>query len=477
MSMDPKERLARDLAEGRFTRLRRQFFAASLRPPTLVWEPDAATLGDPRLQELLDLWTARRGADGLPPPDFVAEALRGPLAERLTVVDVLNGGQELRYRHAGRGISRNLGMVLGGQSAFAVELPSRDFVATTYLAVARRRAPLFTEHEPDRRSLISHWRRLVLPCGEDGRVTCIVTAGLAEDPLRTLVDTVSDAVLVMDDVRCIRIANPAAERMLGRCEESLLGEPLTEVLAWPGLLPGEPLPERLVGRTAEAVGRRGNGSRFPAEVSLGMTPLGGSRCWVAVIRDISERKASEAEMRRLAYHDPLTGVANRALFLDRLEQALLRARRDRTRIGLIMLDLDRLKLVNDTFGHATGDALLVGFARRIGTIVRETDLMARLGGDEFAILLTALRDNAGAGAFAARVLARLEAPLIVGDREHRLSASLGIALSPFGTTPAADLLLQADDALYRAKAEGGGCYRLAAPPGDGRRLTVVAPGG
>ena len=96
--MDPKERLARDLAEGRFTRLRRQFFAASLRPPTLVWEPDAATLGDPRLTELLDLWMARRGPDGLPPPDFVAEALRGPLAERLTVVDVLNGGQELRYR-------------------------------------------------------------------------------------------------------------------------------------------------------------------------------------------------------------------------------------------------------------------------------------------------------------------------------------------------------------------------------------------
>ncbi|MFO1070202.1 MAG: sensor domain-containing diguanylate cyclase [Geminicoccaceae bacterium] len=450
---------------------------ASLRPPTLVWNPAASTLADPRLQDLLDRWTAMRGANALPPPEFAQDALRGPLADRLTVVDVADGGRELRYRHAGRGIARNLGRVLSGLSAFEVGLPSSDFIAVTYLAVARRGAPLFTEHEPDRRSLISHWRRLVLPCGTDGQVTCIVTAGIAEDPLRTLVDTVSDAVLVIDDARRIRIANPAAERMLGLGEEAMLGEPMASVLAWPGLLPAEPLPERLVGRTTEAFGRRRDGSEFPVEVSLGMTPLGDSRCWVAVIRDISARKASEAEMRRLAYHDPLTGVANRALFIDRLEQALLRARRDRTRIGLIMLDLDRLKQVNDRYGHATGDAVLVGFARRIGTIVRETDLMARLGGDEFAILLTALRDNAGAGAFAARVLARLEAPLVIGDHEHRMSASLGIALSPFGTTPAAELLLQADDALYRAKAEGGGCYRLAATPREARRLAVVAPGG
>jgi diguanylate cyclase (GGDEF)-like protein len=192
---------------------------------------------------------------------------------------------------------------------------------------------------------------------------------------------------------------------------------------------------------------------------------------VAVIRDITARKANEAEMRRLAYHDPLTGAANRALFEERFAEAIARARRDRGRIAVIVLDLDHFKAANDTYGHAVGDAILRGLTRRLAPIVRETDLLARLGGDEFAILLTGLRDAAGAAAFANRVLGRLATPIVASGVPHMVRASLGIAVSPSGGAAADSMLRCADEALYMAKGAGGHRYVVGGPVGNlrGRR--------
>jgi diguanylate cyclase (GGDEF)-like protein len=158
-----------------------------------------------------------------------------------------------------------------------------------------------------------------------------------------------------------------------------------------------------------------------------------------------------------ALHDALTGLPNRALFLDRLEHALARASRAGTDIAVLFLDLDRFKTVNDSLGHAAGDQLLCAVAERIASCMRTADTAARLGGDEFAVLLEDLASTREAVGVAERIIAALEAPVLVAGREVHVSASIGIAT---GDGDSEDLLRHADVAMYRAKAKGKGCYAM-----------------
>jgi len=215
-------------------------------------------------------------------------------------------------------------------------------------------------------------------------------------------------------------------------------------------------------RTFESVHRRRDGTLFPVEVTLSRLAYEGQSLYFAFVYDIADRKAYEEQLRHLATHDELTGLANRVLLLDRLEQAIHYAQRSRRLVAVLLLDLDRFKVLNDSLGHSVGDELLAGTAQRLRAVVREMDSVARLGGDEFAILLGELAEENDAGPVARKVLEQLSRPYQLGDREITVTASLGISLYPRDGGDGETLLRNADVAMYRAKEEGG-CFRFFAP--------------
>ncbi len=172
------------------------------------------------------------------------------------------------------------------------------------------------------------------------------------------------------------------------------------------------------------------------------------------------RKETEAQILHLAHHDPLTDLPNRTLFHDRLKQALARAKRHGRGVGVLFVDLDHFKLINDSLGHETGDALLKIVAHRLVRCVRSTDTIARLSGDEFTMVLQDLDRQQDAGHVAQKVMEAVCRPATVGNQTIPITASVGIALYPFDATDPDELIAKADQAMYRAKEKGGHCYQF-----------------
>ena len=179
--------------------------------------------------------------------------------------------------------------------------------------------------------------------------------------------------------------------------------------------------------------------------------------------DTTDRKRLEARLLHDALHDPLTGLANRVLFRDHLERALARRRRSRMGVALLFLDLDDFKAVNDSFGHAAGDRVLVEVARRLSETVRAEDVVARQGGDEFTVLLPSIRGPAEAAASAERLIEALARPIDLGDESVGIGVSIGVAMAARAGPVADDLLAHADAAMYAAKAGGKGRQTLFDP--------------
>ncbi len=188
-------------------------------------------------------------------------------------------------------------------------------------------------------------------------------------------------------------------------------------------------------------------------------PNGG---WVTTHEDITERCRAEARVAHLARHDPLTGLANRAALQDYLAEAVKRVRRG-DEMAVLWIDLDKFKLVNDTYGHGVGDQLLQHVANRLRHCVRETDSVARLGGDEFAVLQLPIKNTHDAVALCERVLAALHAPFEVDDQIITIGCSIGIAIADKDNCEPTQLMRNADFALYRAKTEGCGTFRFFEP--------------
>ena len=191
----------------------------------------------------------------------------------------------------------------------------------------------------------------------------------------------------------------------------------------------------------------------------------GALDWIAMVaRDISDLKAAEADLRRAATIDHLTGLANRALFTERLEDAVAQSGRTGRRVAMLFCDLDRFKEVNDQHGHAVGDAVLRTIAERIARITRDEDLAARVGGDEFVILCEGTTDNEALAALAERVIASVTEVITVAvhDREVEVQVgiSVGVSVTASGDVDADRALVAADQAMYRAKATGGNRYRV-----------------
>ena len=178
-----------------------------------------------------------------------------------------------------------------------------------------------------------------------------------------------------------------------------------------------------------------------------------------ILLDIGDRKRAEQEIAYKAYHDALTGLPNRELFLDRLEIALAHAQRTNTTLAVLFLDLDDMKAINDTFGHAVGDQVLQAIGARLRAAVRAGDTVARLGGDEFLILL-ATDDSTNVESVTRKILGRVSDPLEIGTDELYLTTSIGVALYPADGTDAETLIRQADAAMYRVKESGGHSLQL-----------------
>ena len=193
-----------------------------------------------------------------------------------------------------------------------------------------------------------------------------------------------------------------------------------------------------------------------APVRIGAEELLGH---VGTCVDITDRKRVEEQLRHQAFHDPLTGLPNRTLFMDRLEVALKRARREKSRVGVLFVDLDRFKVVNDSLGHANGDTLLREAAHRIAGAGREQDTLGRFGGDEFGLIVEDLDSESDIENPARRIIEALRLDFSVGNVDARIGASVGIAVSA-GEHDAADLLRYADVAMYVAKREGGNSWHV-----------------
>jgi diguanylate cyclase (GGDEF)-like protein/PAS domain S-box-containing protein len=212
----------------------------------------------------------------------------------------------------------------------------------------------------------------------------------------------------------------------------------------------------------ETVQRHADGRLYLVEQII--TPLRGAggaiTHFVTIQEDITARRETERQIEYLAHHDALTGLANRVVFAESLARAAGHARREQRMLALLLLDLDRFKVINDSLGHDAGDLLLRAVADRLRSSVRVCDLVARLGGDEFAVVQTELDGADDAAALARRILAELSRPIPVGGREIHTTASIGITLFPSDESSCDKLVKNADLAMYRAKAEGRNTFQF-----------------
>jgi diguanylate cyclase (GGDEF)-like protein/PAS domain S-box-containing protein len=316
------------------------------------------------------------------------------------------------------------------------------------------------------------------------RLAMFLESIIASSPFATIVTDLSGA---------ITSANPAAESMLRYHEGDLLGlsSPLmffdsAELVERARRLSTE-LHQSVEPGIAVLVASefkewrlaRKDGSFLQAEVVVRpLRAASGVVGLIVVAYDITERKANEDRIAHLAHHDALTGLPNRVLFRDRLEVALGRAKRERKKVAILLLDLDNFKRVNDMMGHSVGDGLLMHVAEQLRNSIRGSDTVARLGGDEFVLILDGLHTVHEAERIAEKLLTKLRMPLAIGTETFAPTASIGISLYPEDGDLPDDLLKNADSAMYTAKAEGRNSfkafnYAMAAASSRKRQLEIA----
>ncbi|MDQ5879035.1 MAG: hypothetical protein QG638_1770 [Pseudomonadota bacterium] len=288
---------------------------------------------------------------------------------------------------------------------------------------------------------------------------------------RTILSRMNDAVMVTDARANILMVNSAYTRLSGYSETELIGKTANigrserqDSAFWAAMWQALTQQKKWSGKVWNL---KKDGSEYCVWHTItAVHDLRGRVVrYVAVSRDITDQQEKEADLWRRANFDPLTGLANRTRFDDRLTQLLASATRHKQAFAVCYLDLDRFKPVNDTLGHAAGDELLRQVAQRMRTTLREEDLLARIGGDEFALLIPRVASADSALVVARKILAAIELPFVLVAGTANIGVSLGIAVCPDHGQSAEALLAAADTALYAAKAAGRNTWRLAAETG------------
>jgi diguanylate cyclase (GGDEF)-like protein/PAS domain S-box-containing protein len=291
--------------------------------------------------------------------------------------------------------------------------------------------------------------------------------------MRQLVDNSFDAIVTFGADGRVLSCNRAAERIFGVPAPNVIGAQVRELL--PGQQGGSLAALAQAGGIHELDAVDGVGRLFPVEATFSRMRVDEKWVGIAILRDITERKVQEAELERMALHDALTGLPNRTLLNDRIENAIRSARRAREQMAVLLLDLDRFKDVNDTLGHHVGDLLLTEIGPRLQQPLRNSDTVARLGGDEFAILLLGPTDLEMACRVAERIVEALRRPFAIRDLALEVGVSIGVALYPEHGLTAHELLQHADVAMYAAKRDHLGfvVYSAEADTHSVRQLTLT----
>jgi diguanylate cyclase (GGDEF)-like protein/PAS domain S-box-containing protein len=308
--------------------------------------------------------------------------------------------------------------------------------------------------------------KLIVHTDELEREICEKTATLDAERHRNnlILQAVGEGVLGLDAQERISFANPAALHMVDYSADDLIGQPV-HILRYAATASANGGSVHPVFHTDELISeifRRRDGSLFPVELIC--TPLweqSDLKGKVITFRDITRRQAAEEQLRHQALHDTLTGLPNRAMFLELLKDALADARQARQRpFAVLFLDLDHFTMVNDSLGHLAGDHMLTTTAQRLEACLRPKDIVARFGGDEFVILLDNITTDTEAARLAERIQRAINKPVVFQEYEMGVSASIGIALSSRAYEHPDHLLRDADAALYWAKTKGQSRYAI-----------------
>jgi diguanylate cyclase (GGDEF)-like protein/PAS domain S-box-containing protein len=301
----------------------------------------------------------------------------------------------------------------------------------------------------------------------------------AEESLRLArfcIDQASIAIFRIDEEGRILEANDQACSSLGYSRDELCGMTVSDIDADFELARWREHRKKIPdtgSATIETRHRRKDGTIFPVEVTVNYLDYEGKTFSYSFAQDITERKRYEEQLEFLATHDELTGLANRTLLHDRLAQSLHYAQRSGRFVAVLLLDVDRFKVINDSLGHGVGDQVLQAVARRLQDTVREADTVARLGGDEFVVLLAEVADVDDVGLVAHKILQRLAEPHVIADRDMSLTASCGISLYPKDCEDVSMLVRNADVAMYRSKREGGNSISFYSPDMNARILETL----
>ncbi len=438
--------------------------------------------------------TADAPATGEPcaaPPEALLKALNERLEIERTRLDDAQavariGSWELDLRSQALSWSREAYRILGldphaiepSYTAFLARVhpDDRARVDHAYQQAIAQRTPYSIEHRLQREDGSVRWvhercRTFYADDGSPlrsiGTVQDITERREAAERLRlsaTVFGATNQGIIVADADARILSVNPAFSRITGYAAEDVIG---CNPRMFGSGRHGRDFFQQMWAMVAESGhwqgelwNRRKCGEIYPAwqNISAVRDDHGQVSGYVSIFTDISEVKAAEARLAHLAHHDALTELPNRTLFTANLDQAIEQARRQHRKVGLLVLDLDRFKLVNDTLGHTAGDELLQKMAQRLTQCVRAVDTVARLGGDEFAIIVNEVERAQDAAVLAAKIIDIVGAPVTIAGNELMMSASIGIAIWPDDAGSGADLVRAADVAMYRAKNSGRSTY-------------------
>jgi len=314
-------------------------------------------------------------------------------------------------------------------------------------------------------------RQEMEPVGEPGN-------GAAEDPLsgkgefkaadekfRSLVEQSLVGIFMVRDDKFMYV-NPKMAEIFGYCQEELTCNiPLLDIIDQRDRIRVAEKIEMIASGEKKSLqftfsGRQKDGSIIDVETYGTITDYDGGKAVIGSLHEITERKLMEEAIRHQAYHDSLTSLPNRILFNDRLVTAIAKAHRDKLKLAVMFLDLDRFKNINDTLGHTVGDMLLQSIAGLLRDCLRESDTVARLGGDEYTILLSQINDETDALSVAQKILSAVNQKWVLDGHRLHLTTSIGISIYPNDGSEAETLIRKADTAMYHVKAMGGNAFRV-----------------